>query len=804
MNGRQNPLISDFFTQRRGTVFCLFEARWRARDARSVQEIVTRFPPPRYDVRSVYAKARYRGTLDITELRARHLDFVKECAGTQQGLSSSQFLEYLERRNEGEGIALPVPDRGPVIITGRPESYSSFHRKDSEFFQLIDAAGYPHHRFRFASSDFLRSVTDYRDSLDRDNPDYRTIVDERTGSIYPHSQQSTDSGHDARFEEITDYALIYAARVQEFHTHGRLVTIVAGTGTLGTLGATKLLMDSDELLRRCPELLEEPIQWPIELLIVVKVKSSGESLEEMWDVSIKEVKVHLPVSVGYPSRRSAGTAVVPRSPATILGNLRDMRAAASGEAIDLTACWNPHGWPLAKRLIGHPRGVIADQLMLEIQKAARDVEPVLILGESGVGKEIAARLLFLYNALWRMSTAAGWRKTNKLASLRDDKIKKIEAKRPKIGKLQCPRWDEMRFVPMNCGAVEPNLIVAELFGSVPGGFTDAKDFRQGAFLEAGSGTLFLDEIHALTVHQQTALLRALGEQEVKPVGLDGPITFPCLVVAASNITDLDRLDSDRHFRGDLLNRFRRVLRIPPLNDRLEDALAYIAQTLHEREGGSSPAHNSTYTVTMTERFIRLVLSQDYRETNFRQLASLVASMARSPDQQLLSGDLLPEALRNQLPDPAGDGQPRFKFRAEFPTPQDQDISTFAELFIRPMSPDDSFLKPLSEQTAKDLSILFQTKFGEPGNLKCPWTKELVAWYLTILAEVQGWSENECIETLAARYFQDGHHGDSRRHAWGELFRMLEAHIGMAKTADLFGRPESRIREILRACRETKH
>ena len=399
LDGSDNPLIADFFTKRCGTVFSLSEPAWRARDARAVQEILLRFPKADYQVQSIYARARYRVTFHLEELeecQRRYSETTRAPDAAEQ-----RFLDLLRRTDPERGERLAVPDRGPVIVVGRPESYASYEDPSSEFRKMIDISGYPRHRFRFASNEPSEPER------------YRTISDQLTDSEYRHE------GSD---RAITDYALIFSSRLEELlHTHGRLVTLVAGTGTIGTLGATKLLMDSDELLRRCPELLGR-IRWPIEVLVRVRVQFQGQAREAIWDVQIKDVEVHLPASIGY-SRRT-------ESPETILANLRK-----EARPIDLSGYWHPAELPLPERLIGRPAGVIAEDILPKIRDAARDLNPILILGESGAGKELAARLIFLYNALWWVTRPIGWKLTKERAERRDRQA----------GMLRAPERGEMDF-----------------------------------------------------------------------------------------------------------------------------------------------------------------------------------------------------------------------------------------------------------------------------------------------------------------------------------------------------------------------
>ena len=162
-------------------------------------------------------------------------------------------------------------------------------------------------------------------------------------------------------------------------------------------------------------------------------------------------------------------------------------------------------------------------------KAARARVPVLVEGESGVGKEVVAHAIHA-------------------ASPR--------AKRP--------------LVVVNCGAIPANLVESELFGHERGAFTGAFDRHIGRFQVADGGTLFLDEVSELPFDAQVKLLRVLQSGEIQPVGSRHPRMVDVRVIAATNRTLLDEVAAGR-FREDLYYRLAVVqLTIPPLRDRAAD------------------------------------------------------------------------------------------------------------------------------------------------------------------------------------------------------------------------------------------
>ncbi|GAB4341859.1 MAG: sigma-54 dependent transcriptional regulator [Calditrichia bacterium] len=156
---------------------------------------------------------------------------------------------------------------------------------------------------------------------------------------------------------------------------------------------------------------------------------------------------------------------------------------------------------------------------------------VLIVGETGTGKELVARALH-----------------------------------------QTSRRKNKPFVPVNCSALPENLIESELFGHVKGAFTGAIASRPGRFHVADGGTLFLDEVGTLPLNVQVKLLRAIQERKVEPVGSSEAKPFDVRIISATN-RDLFELVAEGKFREDLLFRLK-VMRIdlPPLRERGEDVL----------------------------------------------------------------------------------------------------------------------------------------------------------------------------------------------------------------------------------------
>jgi two-component system, NtrC family, nitrogen regulation response regulator NtrX len=213
----------------------------------------------------------------------------------------------------------------------------------------------------------------------------------------------------------------------------------------------------------------------------------------------------------------------------------------------------------------------------EIRRLAPIPTPVLILGESGSGKELVARDVHAFGAN--------------------------------------PRGP---FVAVNCAALPESLVETELFGHERGAFTGADRARRGAFEMAGNGTLFLDEIGELPLTVQAKLLRALEAREITRLGAERPIAVEARVVTATH-RDLDDDVDNRRFRQDLLFRLNvHVLRVPPLRDRLSDVpllVDHFLDTLCARFGMRRKQINA--------EAVRILAACEWRRNNVRELRNVV-------------------------------------------------------------------------------------------------------------------------------------------------------------------------------------
>ncbi len=212
-----------------------------------------------------------------------------------------------------------------------------------------------------------------------------------------------------------------------------------------------------------------------------------------------------------------------------------------------TASGRPNA-PVLDGMIGD--GPAMNEVYRLTRQVANTTATVLLLGETGTGKELIAR------ALHELS----------------------------------PR-SSGPFIRVNCGALSESLLESELFGHVKGAFTSAHENRTGRFEAAHGGTIFLDEINSMSYTLQVKLLRVLQEQEFERVGDTKTIRVDCRIVAATNRDLLDEIDAGK-FREDLYYRLNVIpIYLPPLHKRPEDIgplVAFFAKKYAAANNRSTP------------------------------------------------------------------------------------------------------------------------------------------------------------------------------------------------------------------------
>jgi len=239
-----------------------------------------------------------------------------------------------------------------------------------------------------------------------------------------------------------------------------------------------------------------------------------------------------------------------------------------------------------------------------LETVAASPSTVLLTGETGTGKELAARAIH-HNSVRRAH----------------------------------------RFVALNCSAVPETLLEAELFGHVKGAFTGAVANRTGRIETAHEGTLFLDELGVMSVSLQAKLLRVLQERELERLGDTRTIKVDVRVIAATN-ADLQQLVGDGLFREDLYYRLNVIpIFLPPLRERREDIPLLVQHFVARLSPHKKPAQK----VTVTQEALRVMMAYAW-PGNIRQLENAVErALALSRDRTQIDVQDLPPELRDNSP-----------------------------------------------------------------------------------------------------------------------------------------------------------
>lgn len=233
-------------------------------------------------------------------------------------------------------------------------------------------------------------------------------------------------------------------------------------------------------------------------------------------------------------------------------------------------------------------------VLQQVDKVSSLNTTVLLLGETGVGKEQVAKYIY----------------------------------------KNSPRRKE-RFITINCGAIAPNLIESELFGYKKGAFTGAnREGKLGIFEVADKGTIFLDEVGELPLDMQVKLLRVLQERQITPVGGSELIPVDVRVLAATN-RDLEQMVKKQTFREDLFYRLSVIpITIPPLRERRDDIIPFAQRFLAEL--------NKKYGFHKEFASSTLTAMRDYTwPGNVRELKNQVERMVIMSNSDVITPELLP-------------------------------------------------------------------------------------------------------------------------------------------------------------------
>jgi transcriptional regulator with GAF, ATPase, and Fis domain len=243
------------------------------------------------------------------------------------------------------------------------------------------------------------------------------------------------------------------------------------------------------------------------------------------------------------------------------------------------------------------------ELLHVIDSATKCNARVLLVGETGTGKELIAKAIHLYSS-----------------------------------RAQNP------FVAVDCGAISDNLMESEFFGHTKGAFTGADSNRTGLFLKAKGGTLFMDEINNLPMRMQVKFLRVLEENEVKPVGSDKTVKTDVRIIAATSVP-IKQLVANQQFREDLFFRLHVYpIYVPDLSERQED-IAYLAKHFLETYCKQQNKSCGNFHEGVVD-FIR----QRHWKGNIRELEYFVERLVTvaPEDFNVIGSELFPMDLRQEF------------------------------------------------------------------------------------------------------------------------------------------------------------
>src|SRR6187402_2535637 len=359
----------------------------------------------------------------------------------------------------------------------------------------------------------------------------------------------------------------------------------------GTPRALSLLVVDDDpaVLRACCEIARSMGYRVSEASSVEQAR--GELVRQRIDVLLLDLK--LPVYGGLTLLDEV-TALYPSLAVTVMlerAGHRKRFESDSRRLRDQTLTQAGMG-----AMVGHSSEM--QKLYRIVSKVAFSSHPVLIMGESGSGKEMVAR--------------------------------SIHANGPKSTRP---------FIPVDCGALLPKLVESELFGYSKGAFTGASRSKDGLLATAEGGTVFLDEVGELSLDLQTKLLRALQEKEVRPVGATHTVPIAARVVAATN-RDLSVMVEQGRFRKDLYFRLNVVnVRIPSLRSRKQDIPLLAAHFLERmrREKG--------VLYSFSDEVLRVMVEYDW-PGNIRELENAIERACSLSSGPIVHMADMPSPLQN--------------------------------------------------------------------------------------------------------------------------------------------------------------
>lgn len=335
------------------------------------------------------------------------------------------------------------------------------------------------------------------------------------------------------------------------------------------------------------------------------------------------------------------------------------RIASLNEPLDLAPAPVLPARDVPPALVGRSRLMLA--VYKQIALSAPSNASVLIMGETGTGKELAARAIHRHSA-----------------------------------RSAAP------FVAVNCGALNEGVLESELFGHVRGAFTGAVSDKKGLFEQAHGGTLFLDEIGEMPVALQVKLLRALQEGEIRPVGGTRQVSVDVRVISATH-RDLDKTAEAGGFRSDLLYRLKVVeIRLPALRERPDDVPLLVESFL-----GRLPRADGARAI-LTPRAMAKLAAYPW-PGNVRELEHLIERLVLTSPGRTIDAEDLPADLQPQPTD--------------FPQRAFDDLPTLDELEKRYLQHVVTVLKGNKKRAAEVLGIDRRTLYRMAERFGLTWGDE---------------------------------------------------------------------------------
>ena len=622
----QLPFLEPFLTEKIGTLYFLSDPHTRMRDPLAALQLARFFSGHGVNVKLRGVLARRPNLLNDDDLvrvfheaekgskKAEALlqDTSKSLEDRIRGLFRIANKEEADRRRGEQDVTEPLTPRGPVCILGRPQMYpKSFQEAISRELESCCARGIEGGRFKLLSDDPNKPK------------EFRTFMDTNSGVVIPYVPYGRDSGKRSTDTHV-DYAVV---RMASGSYRNRVFVFVYGTGSLGTLAAAQTIIDPDqnelfkamdiwgffrehqdvEVFLRAERRASLAVPWtrdfePTEIRVIAPpVETASEKITDCIDWFTRATRPGFTYDGLYKIDSIDGESGLRRY--EIVGYHPHKHTGSS------VRLWQMVGGREVRRL--------TDAL---VEHARADTHnAVLLAGPTGVGKELAARILYeerTYQLLKQLSSDS------------------VTTRPVTVG---------AKYAAINAAALVETLAEAQLFG-IRDGMVDNLG-SQGALLDAGEGVVLLDELEAMKLDRQAKILRVVQPPyTVSPIGTVEPVPCTAAIIVATN-EDPETLVSEGRLRPDLYARLRpRTVRIPPLKERPSDIPALVAFLAEEP-------------VRFDDRVLRCLLA-DPHHYNIRGLYQVIGRARRRQNRD--TGDSGKGVLEIDFSDLSADVQGAFR------------------------------------------------------------------------------------------------------------------------------------------------